>query len=377
MKPAALNAGYQIIVMNWPSYKRLICAHNNSIPIDIPSHPYVLLNRSILCNCDIEAKSNFLLKSLAACRENEKPDLEMYFTVNLAFVNYLDQLKETTDMPVIRNWTNQEQILPITLESFQINSSLLQAPKMLKKYVNQYREKRKLMDIQEKTIEEKQNEQNSKFRTFIVSFIADTLVFLAALLAVIVTLVVIYMISGQSKLKMLVANIALQCIKPIEAFTPKYEDVHCDLGMLKFIMILILVIVIILVFHKFRNSKIFRRQLFSNTVKIKLFIADAQSYVPIGLTKIAENVYLFKLIGALLLENINLKKKWIWDALEVDWSDIHLTLNGKEINLPISIVIPLVDKFRVRWLMKQDPLHLHIMLKQRKSWYNLENSHQN
>ena len=86
----------------------------NNIPIDIPSHPYVLLYKSILCNCNIEAESNFLLKLLAACRENEKPDLEMYFTVNLAFVDYSDQLKETTDTLVIRNWTNQEQILPIS-----------------------------------------------------------------------------------------------------------------------------------------------------------------------------------------------------------------------------------------------------------------------
>ena len=96
VKPAVLDGGCQIILMNWPSYKRIICAHNNNIPIDIPSHPYVLLNRSIWCNCDIEAESNLLLKSLAACLENEKPDLEMYFTVNLAFVDYLDQLKETT-----------------------------------------------------------------------------------------------------------------------------------------------------------------------------------------------------------------------------------------------------------------------------------------
>ena len=95
--------------------------------------------------------------------------------------------------------------------------------------------------------------------------------------------------------------------------------------MLKFIMILILVVVIILAFDKFRNSRIFRGQLFSNIVKIKLFIANAQSYVPIDLTKTAGNVHLFKLTGALLLENINLKKNWIWDVLEVDWSDIHVT----------------------------------------------------
>ena len=118
VRPAVLDGGYQIILANWPRYKGIICAHNNNIPIDIPSYPYVLLNRSILCNCDIEPESNFLLKSLAACREKEKPDLEMYFIVNLAFVDYSDQLKETIDMLVIRNWTNQEQILPMALKVF-------------------------------------------------------------------------------------------------------------------------------------------------------------------------------------------------------------------------------------------------------------------
>ena len=34
---------------------------NNNIPIKIPSHPYILVNRSILCNCGIEAENNFLL----------------------------------------------------------------------------------------------------------------------------------------------------------------------------------------------------------------------------------------------------------------------------------------------------------------------------
>ena len=76
----------------------------------------------------------------------------MYFAVNLAFADYLDQLNETIDTPVIRNWMNQKQILPISLESFEINSSLLQTPKRLKEFVKQYKEKRKLMDFQEKRV---------------------------------------------------------------------------------------------------------------------------------------------------------------------------------------------------------------------------------
>ena len=67
-----------------------VCSYNNNIPISIPSHPYILLNRSILCDCNIEAESNFLLESLAACG-NSETDLVIYFTVNLAFVNYVGQ----------------------------------------------------------------------------------------------------------------------------------------------------------------------------------------------------------------------------------------------------------------------------------------------
>ena len=67
---SVLGGGQNIILANWPSYKRLICTYNNNIPVNIPSHPYVLLDRNILCNCDIEAEDNFLLESLAACGEN-------------------------------------------------------------------------------------------------------------------------------------------------------------------------------------------------------------------------------------------------------------------------------------------------------------------
>ena len=130
--PSVLDGGHQIVLANWPNYKRIICTYDNNIPVNIPSHPYVLLDRNILCNCDIEAKSNFLLESLAACsaqeNENESLDLEMYFTVNLAFSNYLDLLEETIDVPMERNWMHQMHVLPISIEPFQMNQNLLQGP---------------------------------------------------------------------------------------------------------------------------------------------------------------------------------------------------------------------------------------------------------
>ena len=85
-----------------------------------------------MCNCDVEAESNFLLESLAACKGSEaKTDLEMYFTIDLAFINYFDDTIEELGIPILRNWTTKEQILPLSIETFEISPSLLNAPKTL------------------------------------------------------------------------------------------------------------------------------------------------------------------------------------------------------------------------------------------------------
>ena len=109
-------------------------------------------------------------------------------------------------------------------------------------------------------------------------------------------------------------------------------------------------------------------------VKINLFLADTQSYVPLELNSAAGNVHLVKLTGALHIENFTLKKGWIWDVLEVNWKNTRVTIGDKEINLPGTLTILLAYKLKVRKLFNERSLlHVYIMLKQRKSWYNLEN----
>ena len=82
--PTVLSAGNEIILANWPNDKHITCNINNDIPIEISSHPYVLVNRSILCNCGVEAENYFLLESLATCHDSNTK-LIKYITVNNAF----------------------------------------------------------------------------------------------------------------------------------------------------------------------------------------------------------------------------------------------------------------------------------------------------
>ena len=127
---------------------------------------------------------------------------------------------------------------------------------------------------------------------------------------------------------------------------------------------------------KLRKSKVFKGRLFSNTIKIELFVADNQYYILLHLNKMTGSVHLFKLHGMLIKENLTLKN-WIWDVLEIDWTDVYVIQNDKEINLPVTLVVPMYYKFKLRQLLRnsrRDSLNLYIMLKQRKSWFHLENA---
>ena len=129
-----------------------MCNVNNDIPVKIPSHPYVLVNKIVLCNCRIKVENNFHLESLAACHDANS-NLIMYFMVNTAFVNYLDSLDNLTDslkFPLLMNRTTFEQTLPISLNLSRFDSELLTAPKTLKDFVHQFCHKKKIFDLQER-----------------------------------------------------------------------------------------------------------------------------------------------------------------------------------------------------------------------------------
>ena len=130
-------------------------------------------------------------------------------------------------------------------------------------------------------------------------------------------------------------------------------------------------------FVKLRKSRIFKGKLFSNTIKVKQFVADNHCYIPLHLNKLAGSVHLFKLHGILTKENLILKINRIWDVLEIDWTDVYLLQDHKEINLPVTVIIPIYYKYKLRQLLRtlrKDPIHLYIMLKQRKSWLNIEST---
>ena len=202
---------------------------------------------------------------------------------------------------------HQMHVLPISIEPFQMNQNLLQAPKTLKEYINQYKENRKSLNMKEKKIKE------PTFNAFLSSYMVDVILFMTGILTVILTFIIMYMLCGQSKLKSVVANLALQHVMTVEAATIK-EFNKCNLELIQLLIMQNLILTILLVLAKLKKSKVFQGHILTNMVKIKLFLANTESYVPLELNSAAGNAHLFKLLGALTVEKFTLRKNWIWDV---------------------------------------------------------------
>ena len=88
------------------------------------------------------------------------------------------------------------------------------------------------------------------------------LIFIAAILTVILVLVLIYAITGQSKLRALISTIALQRIRTVETLSTDKPVQNMQFRVIKILMFLNLVIVVSLLLRKIKKSMVFQRQFF-------------------------------------------------------------------------------------------------------------------
>ena len=299
-----LDGGNKIILANWPNDKHIICTINNDIPTEIPSHPYVLVNRSVLCNCSIEAEINFLLESHAACH-NTNTKLIVYFTVNTAFTNYIDQfnLMEELEMPIFTNKSTLEFTLPVLHNKSTFHDTLLSTQLTLKEYLAQYKHEKEIFDLIERhDIDELEIEFLNK-NFFTNNFIIDTFVFVIVIISVITNMVIIYTLCKHNKLRALVMSLALQQVKEVKAEEIRDENCICKCTSQFYIILALSIVILGLVVFEIlqvRRIRLCRGQLFLNVVKIMLFISDVQYYVAVKLCKTAGSIHLFKSTGTLM-----------------------------------------------------------------------------
>ena len=214
--PTILDGGDEIVLANWPNDKHIICNVNNAILVNIPSHPYVLVNMNVLCNCGIEADNHYLLEFLAAC-DNKAHNLVMFFIINMAFTNYLDMLPNLTIPSLIRDRTTYEQPLPVNLTFPAFDSSLKGAPTKLKNFMHNYAKHKEIFNFKQRDVSPVESLNNSNKNFFSNNYIVGIFVFMFSIISLVSTTLVIYLFCKHKHIKTLVASFIQHKIKEVEA----------------------------------------------------------------------------------------------------------------------------------------------------------------
>ena len=297
-----------------------------------------MVNRSTLCNCGIEAENHHLLESITAC--NRKiTKLTMYFTVNLAFTNFLDVLPNLTEpLTLIRDRTHYGQPLPIHLNIPHYDNSLTNRPSKLKEFLDNYiqgTDDKEIFDLQKRHA----THTFSSYKYFFLNQIVNIFMFTSSIISIITITLVIYLFCKHKHIRTIVTSLILHKAKEIEAkLTTQTNNPECStLGYIG--MTLTILSMAVVIFLHYRKSKLCRGYRFSNIVKIVLFISDVQNYILIKLCKTSDSLHLFRIKGMLKPEDIKVNKNYLWDTLEINWNGINLSFNGNKIDLPKIITI--------------------------------------
>ena len=137
------------------------------------------------------------------------------------------------------------------------------------------------------------------------NYFIDVFLSIPALVCVLAATLTIYLLCKHKKLKTLIASLVLQQVKEVATETQKEINTECKILTYISLALTTFCLVMVAILH-YRKSKLCRGYMFSNAVKIMIYISDVQYHVPIKLCKTAGSIHLFKILGMLNSENIKL-----------------------------------------------------------------------
>ena len=385
--PSVLDGGSQIILANMLNEKRLICTYDQGLAKPLPSSPYVLVDRRILCHCHIQSGLTYVLKNIGSCNSTTQPVL--YYTVNLAFVNYFTSfLGNNTEIP--SNPEQIETILPIALEDYSQDPNFTiycqdttQFPEFLDQVAHvHYQKQAFLANAKEFLFEGRAGKENSKVSetpqvpsgnsfAFLFSVAYHIYVFVGTTISMIMLLPQVYMLFKHKKLRGLVAAITMFKQATKASATPTNmpsTKVICHDQWVSFVLTLITILGIIayVVKHGRHLSLIYGKR-FTNICKIYVLVSSQTHYVKLKIAEICGNPSLLSCNKMLEIDKVTMQRGCMWDHIHIQWEDVVIRHAEVNIHVREHMSVPLIDRYRMRRLFTQ-VINYSLMVQQGDTW---------
>ena len=217
----------------------------------------------------------------------------MYFTINMAFANYLDIFPNLTEsFLLIRNRTTYKQTLHLNLSISGFDKSLLHVSTNFKVFVESYAKDKEIFDLKERHVSTTLNTSKNFFSN---NYIMDIFMFAFSIISLISTILIIYLLCKHKQIRTLITSLVLHQTKEVGANS---KETNFECKTLAYIGIILTVLSLIIVtFLHYTKSRFCKGQKFSNVVKIMMFVSDVQNYVPIKCAR-QQVVYIYSRLKA-------------------------------------------------------------------------------
>ena len=385
--PSVLDGGSQIILANMLNEKRLICTYDQGLAKPLPSSPYVLVERTILCHCHIQSGLTYVLKNIGSCNTTVQPIL--YYTVNLAFINYFASfLSDKAEIPSTPELT--ETTLPLAMEDYSQDPNFniyCQDTSQFPEYLDQlahvhYQKQAFLANAKEFPIEGRAGMENNEVSqtppspsgnsfAFLFSVAYHIYVFVGTTISMIMLLPQIYMLVKQNKLRGLLAAVTMFKQATKASATPTVmppTKVICHDQWVSFGLTLLTILGIIayVVKHGRYLSLIYGKR-FSNICKIYVLVSSQTHYVKLKIAEICGNPSLLSCNKMLEVDKVTMQRGCMWDNIHILWEDMVIRHAEVSVRVREHMSVPLIDRYRMRRLFAQ-AINYSLMVQQGDTW---------
>ena len=366
--PAILDGGDTIVLANIESPKDLKCDDN--FPLRLSQHSYVLLNRSVLCFCDIDAGLSVVRQSVGACLTSEGysgPSVPvLYFTFNYAFFGAFEALLSnfTYEAPELPLVTEEEPIFPLALP--EVDSLLTDLHLDL--------DKMKTIVTEERFLPKPEGELDTLIEEHIYdTFGMKTFKVVMAFLSVVTLAWVVWMAIKHAKLKTMVGGLSLGTLPMIKAeqgglgeILP--SNIVCQNSWVTIMLTtLTLIGVIVLILREIKRQVFLKGYKYSNSCQVTLFVSTGGYYVPVKVITTTGAMHMFSYNGDPTQIKITTERAFLGDQLNINWGNVHIAYRDSIMILPTILNAQWNFKYVLRRML-QEEYEVTIMIKQNKQW---------
>ena len=374
--PSLLDGGSQIVLANMVNEKRLICTEKHDLAMPLPSHNYVLVNRQILCKCQIESDMAYVLSDLSACDSNPLEVTPMYFTINMAFFIYFKKVLNQTEAaklplyPTLEKWE-----LPVAISS-PPQTPKFKLPNDLRDFFLRSKGNYSHLRLRKEAL----NHENEKTQRILLltdrSMEYLTLISSGGLVLAIILILGLCIrhekMSALFRAALLSATPAmLPLVEAVEVESPL--QVICKTSFATMLLAIILTLIYLTyIFNHLKQLAIWKPLNYRNRCDIYIFLCTRENYVAARIRSIPGQVPKFSINGPLPSHKISLEKRYIWDILHVDWNETMIRHGDTFVHMPTSFTVPILDKIRIRKIIEdKDSIanSFPLMLNQMDNWY--------